>query len=153
MWCGVYILYSTIMADALEWEGRMGSGEGQIRVYWHHWVLPVRNIHFDVWIINRFLFIQSTLNTLYFAFDPISVLYILTYLLYLKNRNRYQHVLGTKMFIMAKFIFNFNTIMGLKINAFRVIKEKPHLMRRPSWKLAAILDFQLDTLLFLESTS
>ena len=28
-----------------------------------------------------------------------------------------------------------------------------HLTRRPSWKLAAILDFQLDNVLFLESTS
>ena len=45
-------------------------------------------------------------------------------MLYLKNRNRYQHVLGTKMSIMINFIFNFNTFMGHKINAFQVIKEK-----------------------------
>ena len=47
-------------------------------------------------------------------------------MLYLKNRNRYQHVLGTKIFRMAKFIFDLNTFMGLKMNAFRVIKEKTH---------------------------
>ena len=48
----------------------------------------------------------------------------LPYMLYLKIHNRYQHVLGTKMSIMTNFRFNFNTFMGLKINAFRVIKEK-----------------------------
>ena len=47
-------------------------------------------------------------------------------MLYLKNGNRYEHVLGTKIFIMAKFIFDFNTFMGLKMNSFRVIKEKTH---------------------------
>ena len=46
-------------------------------------------------------------------------------MLYLKNRDRYRHAVGTKVFIMANFIFNFNTCMGLKINAFRVRKEKP----------------------------
>ena len=49
----------------------------------------------------------------------------LDYMLYLKNRNRYRHVLGTKLSGMPNFIFNFNTYMGLKINAFWVIKEKP----------------------------
>ena len=51
-------------------------------------------------------------------------------MLYLKNRNRYQHVLGTKMSRMTNFIFNFNTCMGLKINAFWVIKEKHILVGR-----------------------
>ena len=51
---------------------------------------------------------------------------ILPYMLYLKNRNRYQHVHGTKMSRMANFIFNINSFMGLKINAFWVIKEKTH---------------------------
>ena len=55
-------------------------------------------------------------------------------MLYLKNRNGYRHVLGTKISVMPKFIFNFNIFMGLKINAFLFIKEKPHF-----W--AAILDF------------
>ena len=45
-------------------------------------------------------------------------------MLYLKNRNRYRHVLGTKTSAISIFIFNFNTYMGLKINATRVIKEK-----------------------------
>ena len=49
----------------------------------------------------------------------------LEYMLYLKNRNRYRHVLGTKLSGMPNFIFNLNTYMGLKINAFWVIKEKP----------------------------
>ena len=55
-------------------------------------------------------------------------------MLYLKNRNRYRHVLGTKTSAMPIFIFNFNTFMGLKMNAIRVIKEKQHF-----W--AGILDF------------
>ena len=42
------------------------------------------------------------------------------------NRNRYRHVLGTKITGMPNFIFNFNTFMGLKINAFEVIKEKTY---------------------------
>ena len=46
-------------------------------------------------------------------------------MLYLKNRNRYRHVLGIKTSTIPKFIFNINTFMGLKINAFRVIKGKP----------------------------
>ena len=41
------------------------------------------------------------------------------------------------MSIMTNFIFNFNTFMGLKNNAFRVIKEKTHF-----W--ADILDFEPD---------
>ena len=45
-------------------------------------------------------------------------------MLYLKNRNRYRHVLGTEISGMPNVIFNFNTFMGLKINEFRVIKEK-----------------------------
>ena len=45
-------------------------------------------------------------------------------MLYLKNCNRYRHKLGTKISKMTNFIFNFNMFMGLKINAFRVIKEK-----------------------------
>ena len=40
------------------------------------------------------------------------------YMLYLKNRNGYRHVLGTKISAIPNFIFNFNTFMGLKINAF-----------------------------------
>ena len=47
-------------------------------------------------------------------------------MLYLKNHNRYRHVLGTKLTGKPNFIFNFNTFMGLKINAFEVIKEKPY---------------------------
>ena len=55
-------------------------------------------------------------------------------MLYLKNRNGYRHVLGTKISAIPKFIFNFNIFMGIKINAFRFIKEKTHF-----W--ADILDF------------
>ena len=55
-------------------------------------------------------------------------------MLYLKNRNGYRHVLGTKMSAIARFILKFNISMGLKINAFRFIKEKTHF-------LADILDF------------
>ena len=40
------------------------------------------------------------------------------YMLYLKSRNRYRRVLGTTISGMPNFIFNFNTFMGLKINAF-----------------------------------
>ena len=47
-------------------------------------------------------------------------------MLYLKNRDRYRHALGTKLSVMANFIFNCNTFMGLRINAFQVIKETPH---------------------------
>ena len=57
-----------------------------------------------------------------------------SYMLYLKNRNRYRHELSTKMSTMTNFIFNSNTFMGLKINTFWVIKEKP-------WFWADILDF------------
>ena len=55
-------------------------------------------------------------------------------MLYLKNRNRYRHVLGTEISAMANFIFTSNTFMGLNINAFQVIQEKTHF-----W--ADILDF------------
>ena len=54
----------------------------------------------------------------------------MTYMLYLKNRNGYRHVLGTKISAIPNFIFNFNICMGLKINAFRVIKEKHILVGR-----------------------
>ena len=57
-----------------------------------------------------------------------------TYMLYLKSRSRYRHVLGTKPSVMANFVLTFNTFMGCKINAFQVMKEKPHF-----W--ADILDF------------
>ena len=40
------------------------------------------------------------------------------YMLYLKNRNGYRHVLGAKMSTIPNFIFNFNIFMGLKIKAF-----------------------------------
>ena len=49
-----------------------------------------------------------------------------TYMLYLKNRNSYRHVFGIELFTMSNFVFTFNTFMRLKINAFRVIKEKTH---------------------------
>ena len=39
------------------------------------------------------------------------------YMLYLKNRNRYKHVLGTEISVMSNFLFNFNIFMGLKTNA------------------------------------
>ena len=41
-----------------------------------------------------------------------------SHMLYLKNRKGYRHVLGTTLSGMPNFIFNFNTHMGLKINAF-----------------------------------
>ena len=65
---------------------------------------------------------------------PKSVKVLICYMLYRENRNRYRHVLGTKISAMPTFILTFKTFMGLKIYAFRVIKEKPHL-----W--ADILDF------------
>ena len=52
----------------------------------------------------------------------------------LKNRREYRHVLGTNSSVMANFVLMFNTSMGRKINAFQVMKEKPHF-----W--ADILDF------------
>ena len=55
-------------------------------------------------------------------------------MLYLKNHNRYRHELGTKLTGKPNFIFNFNTFIGIKINAFEVIKEKTYF-----W--ADILDF------------
>ena len=55
-------------------------------------------------------------------------------MLFLKNHNGYRHVLGTKISAISKFKFDSNMFMGLKINAFRFIKEKAHF-------LAAILDF------------
>ena len=55
-------------------------------------------------------------------------------MLYYENRSRYRHVFGTKMSAMPTFIVALNIFMGLKIDAFRVIKEKPHF-----W--ADILDF------------
>ena len=48
----------------------------------------------------------------------LSQVCVSSYMLYLKNRNRYRHVLGTKISGMSNFIINFNTFMGLKINAF-----------------------------------
>ena len=55
-------------------------------------------------------------------------------MLYLKNHNRYRHVLATKISAISKFKFDSNMFMGLKINALRFIKEKAHF-----W--ADILDF------------
>ena len=36
----------------------------------------------------------------------------MTYMLYLKNRNGYRHVLGTKISAIPNFIFNFNIFIG-----------------------------------------
>ena len=55
-------------------------------------------------------------------------------MLFLKNRNGYRHVLGTKISAISKFKFDSNMFMGLKINALRFIEEKAHF-----W--ADILDF------------
>ena len=40
------------------------------------------------------------------------------YMLYLKDRNRYRHVFGIRLFTMSNFVFTFNIFMRLKINAF-----------------------------------
>ena len=56
------------------------------------------------------------------------------YMLYLKIHNGYRDVLGTNISAVPNFIFNFNMFMVFKIEAFRVMKEKPHF-----W--ADILDF------------
>ena len=47
-------------------------------------------------------------------------------MLFLKNRNGYRHVLGTKISAISEFKFDSNMFMWLKINAFRFIKEKAH---------------------------
>ena len=62
-------------------------------------------------------------------------------MLYLKNRNGYRHVLGTKMCATPNFIFNFNILMGLKIKTFRVIEEKAHFWADILDFWAAILEF------------
>ena len=48
----------------------------------------------------------------------LSLVYKRSYMLYLKNRNRYRHVPGTKISGTPNFIFNVSTFMGLKINSF-----------------------------------
>ena len=52
-----------------------------------------------------------------------------TYMMYLKSRRRYRHVLGTKPSVMANFVLTFNTFMGCKINAFQVMKLLQHFIR------------------------
>ena len=65
----------------------------------------------------------------------------MAYTLYLKNRNGYRHVLGTKISAIPNFIFNFNIFMGLKINTFRFIKENPYFWTAILDFAAAILEF------------
>ena len=72
-------------------------------------------------------------------------------MLYLKNRNRYRHVLGTKISAMPTFILTFNTFMVLKINTFRVIKEKPNFWTDILDLWAAILEFCVASGIFEKS--
>ena len=74
-----------------------------------------------------------------------------TYMPYLKNHKRYRHVLGTEISVMPKFIFNFNTFMVLKINAFRAIKEKPNFWTDILDLWAAILEFCVASGIFEKS--
>ena len=73
------------------------------------------------------------------------------YMLYLKNRNGYRDVLGTKMSTIPNFIFNFNICMGLKIKAFRVRKEKTHFWADILDFGAAILEFCVANVIFEKS--
>ena len=81
----------------------------------------------------------------------LSRVYTSFYMLYLKNRNGYRHVLGTKMSTIPNFIFNFNIFMGLKMKAFWVIKEKTHFWADILDFGAAILEFWVARAFFLKS--
>ena len=73
------------------------------------------------------------------------------YMLYLKTHNGYRDVLGSKMSAIPNFIFNFNIFMGLKIKAFRVIKEKTHFWADILDFGAAILEFCVANVIFEKS--
>ena len=72
-------------------------------------------------------------------------------MLYLKNRNRYRHALGTEISAIPNFIFNFNTFMGLRINAFRVKQEKTNFWVDILNFRAAILEFRVASGIFEKS--
>ena len=57
----------------------------------------------------------TTINLTKFSFFRLCTSF---YMMYLKNRIGYRHVLGTKMSTIPNFIFNINIFMGLKIKAF-----------------------------------
>lgn len=83
-------------------------------------------------------------------FFALPSLYKSVHMLYLKNRNRYRHILGNKISARPNFIFNFNTFMWLKINAFQVIMEKNTFLGILDFA-AAILEFCVARVIFEKS--